>query len=620
MPYLFQVSIGPVQSFIASARRTRDLWFGSWLLSELAKAAAHEIVQQEDETSLIFPAPADSNQLQPGTDLNVANKIVARVKQPPETIGPLIEAAVQARLLQIWKQAREQVKGELENDTIAEAQIRDMVECFWVALPLPNEAAYAYVRTSLEALMAARKNTRDFAAVTWGDYRPKSSITGHLESVIPEGLYPVHRRDHNGERERKASVLLERYGAGPAERLSGVDLLKRHGQGPVKFISTSHIAAIPFLQQFDNLRDQTLLSDWGTYLRLLPPEVVKRERVSKDFKHPFFADHDGALLFEERLDDVFADKNKLHDAKEALREFFRQARPIIGAGRPSPYYAILHADGDGMGAVIDAQAQAGPERHRELSRALDEFAANARAIVAQHHGALIYSGGDDVLAFVPLHTLLVCAQELAREFRQQLEPFKNAKGDSSTLSVGIAVVHHLLPLSDALDLARDAEKSAKQVQGIPTEQNPQPQDKNALAITVSKRSGGETTVKGQWDTVDKRLERLINLHRHNNLPDGAAYELRDLHERLMPPPAENQEQFWEMLRTEAIRILLRKRLPGGKTAFDQTTAANHVQDIGMNKRTLADVASELIVARLLADAADLAQLKLPPLESGEAHA
>jgi hypothetical protein len=75
-----------------------------------------------------------------------------------------------------------------------------------------------------------------------------------------------------------------------------------------------------------------------------------------------------------------------------------------------------------------------------------------------------------------------------------------------------------------------------------------------------------------------------------------------------------------MLRTEAIRILLRKRLPGGKTAFNKDSAADYVQDIGMNKRTLADVASELIVARLLADAADLAQLKLPPLESGEAHA
>jgi CRISPR-associated protein Cmr2 len=41
MRYLFTMSLGPVQGFIAAARRTRDLWAGSWLLSEVAKAAAN---------------------------------------------------------------------------------------------------------------------------------------------------------------------------------------------------------------------------------------------------------------------------------------------------------------------------------------------------------------------------------------------------------------------------------------------------------------------------------------------------------------------------------------------------------------------------------------------------
>ena len=34
------LSFGPVQDFIAAARRSRDLWSGSWLLSEVCKAAA----------------------------------------------------------------------------------------------------------------------------------------------------------------------------------------------------------------------------------------------------------------------------------------------------------------------------------------------------------------------------------------------------------------------------------------------------------------------------------------------------------------------------------------------------------------------------------------------------
>lgn len=32
MAYVFTMALGPVQDFIAAARRTRDFWFGSWML------------------------------------------------------------------------------------------------------------------------------------------------------------------------------------------------------------------------------------------------------------------------------------------------------------------------------------------------------------------------------------------------------------------------------------------------------------------------------------------------------------------------------------------------------------------------------------------------------------
>ncbi|MCS6914314.1 MAG: hypothetical protein NZ890_13850, partial [Myxococcota bacterium] len=42
-PHVLLVSIGPVQQFIAAARRCQDLWYGSYLLSELSEAAAHGV-------------------------------------------------------------------------------------------------------------------------------------------------------------------------------------------------------------------------------------------------------------------------------------------------------------------------------------------------------------------------------------------------------------------------------------------------------------------------------------------------------------------------------------------------------------------------------------------------
>jgi CRISPR-associated protein Cmr2 len=50
MNYLISIALGPVQDFISTARRSRDLWFGSWLLSELSKAVAHEIVLRHKTT------------------------------------------------------------------------------------------------------------------------------------------------------------------------------------------------------------------------------------------------------------------------------------------------------------------------------------------------------------------------------------------------------------------------------------------------------------------------------------------------------------------------------------------------------------------------------------------
>lgn len=43
MEHLFLFTISPVQSFIAQARKTQDLYAGSLLLSELIDFAIHEL-------------------------------------------------------------------------------------------------------------------------------------------------------------------------------------------------------------------------------------------------------------------------------------------------------------------------------------------------------------------------------------------------------------------------------------------------------------------------------------------------------------------------------------------------------------------------------------------------
>lgn len=63
--YVLTLSIGPVQGFIASARRSRDLWSGSWLLSEMAKAAAKSLFEAGAQMVFPFVDEATKDRLEP---------------------------------------------------------------------------------------------------------------------------------------------------------------------------------------------------------------------------------------------------------------------------------------------------------------------------------------------------------------------------------------------------------------------------------------------------------------------------------------------------------------------------------------------------------------------------
>jgi CRISPR-associated protein Cmr2 len=596
--YLIVFHIGPVQDFIATARRSRDLWFGSWLLSELAKAAAQEIVRQNGNapSCLIFPAP-HAGGLQ-AEEFNVANKVLAKVTKAPAALGKAVRDAVRRRLNEITNTAFQEGKigGEFDR-TVAWRQVEDFPEVFWAACPL--NGGYEKTRALVEALLNARKRTRNFPPVTWGSNRPKCSLDGCRESVIPERAYR--------QSTKKENELHTKYGVRPGERLCGVCLLKRHGRRgkEERFFSTSHVAALPLLERLTE-KHRPLVEAYITKLKEL--DIARDALGTVGESHPVFERHDGYLLFPERLHE-YLPENRLPQAKEALRHFLKQA---FCGKEPLPYYALLLADGDHMGRVIDAQKT--PDGHRELSRTQSSFAREARDIVREHRGSLIYSGGDDVLALVPLHKVLACARCLAETFRQRLANFKADDGRTSpTLSAGIVIAHHLDPLADALERARATEKAAKSVPG-----------KNALAVTLSKRSGAARTVKGAWGTLDRWLEWFTDLHRVEAISDAAAYELRDLARMLAvpddDPDGELKARLQDAARLEAIRILRRKKAKRGaepiaKPVLEELEKRLAEGEFSFEK--LNQLADELVIAREFAVAMDLAGERMLATSNGE---
>jgi CRISPR-associated protein Cmr2 len=593
MPHLLQIHIGPVQEFIAAARRSRDLWYGSWLLSELAKAAAREIVAREADgiTALVFPAPGKLSDLTQGSTLNVANRIVATVQGPPVEIAEAARTAVNVCLTDLRDGSiRPAMQEKLHTWALAQEQISDFVEFYWVAVPLTGNDRDD--RKLADHLLAARKNTRNFNAAA-GRPWPKSSLDGTRESVIPKEMLD------------DADAMYKYFRAKPKERLSGVDLLKRLGKagGQEHFPSTSHIAAMPLENQLQDLLNGDKAAQgrqtWQKYLVELPPSAREQERTYAGLTLPLLDDYDGSLLFASRLTDHM-DRSAIGPVEEALAAFYDAS----GIDRPSPYYAVLAGDGDFMGRTInDMESLA---ENRKFSEVLATFAEQARDIVARRRGAPIFTGGDDVLALLPLHGALQCAAELADKFNTLMANDAVGGQKPPTFSAGIAIVHHLEPLEDALNLARKAEKKAKQ---FPDKADPQ---KNALGVTLAKRSGVPRSVVGHWGTIDGRLLALAALHQKGLIPDGLAYQLHGMYQELGGEDSvQDSAALQEIVRLEAERIISRKREESGAQPMDAGHRTYLLEVIAASHNTAVSIADELIIAALIADVCKLARIDLP---------
>lgn len=423
MSYLLAIAIGPVQDFIAAARRTADLYAGSQLLLEVTKTIAKQLKQ--NGATLIFPSASSQSG---------ANKILAEVTGDPRELVALVKIAARDYLLPEWDKALASFSHPREvNQARAKMQIEDFLEIYaaWVTLD-PND--YQGSRKQVERLLAGRKALRDFTQASQDDIGiPKSPLDASRASVL-----------ENLEDLADATAKDKKLRLRKTECLDAISLLKRiHGSSLNGVIDTRTMAR-----------------------RARKPAAVPSDRD--------FEDEDSTP-------------------------------------EPQPYYAILHADGDKMGALIETKSSA--EEHQRFSSVLSSFASGVEGIVKRHHGFKIYSGGDDVLAFLPVNTAIHCARELAANFAEKLP--------EASLSVGVAIVHYREPLSISLGYARTVENAAK---------NKSDPDKNhhgnRLAVALHTRGGAPMTVVEAWGTLE--LEKLIERYQTQEVSRGVPYELKQL--------------------------------------------------------------------------------------------
>ncbi len=449
--HLLAISIGPVQGFIAAARRTRDLWCGSQLLSKISKAAAITIAKSDGK--LIFPAlDKGARELEPGSDFNVANIILAELPEgiDPSGVSRKAEDAAQCR----WRELAEKAKEEAKDFIVPgrwELQVEDVMEFYSSWCPL-EPAKYAEARRRVMRLMAGRKALRDFMSEKSVNRVPKSSLDGARDTLW--------REDYQ-ERLSRNKQLTRRLRLGGGEQLDAVGLTKRLAFGRTPYPSVSRIAADPWLRglKAEAERDTEVNKLFGQFKDQCQGLMeYGLTRVSEKLFPEF--PYEGTAIYRNRHRQLKEEMGKDESAVPRINELTCLATNLIkkrGLGEPDPYLAVLVADGDRMGKIISHIDSS--DKHKKFSGELAKFAGAALKIVEGQNGTLVYAGGDDVLAFVPVDKCLTCAQGLHKSFSDLLGDFPTPEGKPPTLSVGIAIGHFMESLGEPLGIWPDGGKS-----------------------------------------------------------------------------------------------------------------------------------------------------------------
>jgi CRISPR-associated protein Cmr2 len=210
-----------------------------------------------------------------------------------------------------------------------------------------------------------------------------------------------------------------------------------------------------------------------------------------------------------------------------------------------------------------------PARHAAISEALGYFSTVTVPQVIEHHeGELIYAGGDDVLALLPVRSVVKAARELAQAYqwsfvslvpdpqhhgRVTVNPIADVSdkpgrlvihmGPKATISAGIAIVHHKAPFKWTLREAhRLLEKIAKKRCG-----------RGAFTIGLYKRGGGPATFGAKWDSdLLNILDDVADAFEKGgqDLSRGLAYHVEALEPGLKPlteEPGPASERMLERL-------------------------------------------------------------------------
>lgn len=579
----FHFTLGPVQGFVSQARRTRDFWGGSFLLSWLSGCAMLAVKKQGGE--IIFPQADDAyigwiegvkNENTPRQG-NIPNRFKAKVNADfsPQLVVDTVNAAWQALAQKIWDEDLESIANE-ETRKIWDRQHQAFWEIAWAQTEDENDSSLLdRVKNWRTHLSPDEPGVKCMMMDGWQELSaatgPGKGVKTFWDDVRARGKKGMCTDLREGEHLCAIAFVKRRF----ARYFEQVSMDMPGGwklQGWVLEAgvpSVQYMAAARWLEAAYRKGDTAAAAafhraanalthgygEWETDLQCLRDFSNKGEGKR-------LTSLDGGVFFESLLEN----RNLWEDALQAekVKKLLGMWRRTAQLDPVSPFYAILLMDGDSLGKQMSDLG-----KQTSVSNALNGFTSGVSIIVDAHSGFLIYAGGDDVLAVLPMEDAFSCALDLRKAY---LSEFRKA-GIDSTLSGAIEFVHIKMPLGKVLGDAHQL------LDGIAKEKT----GRDAIACRVWKPGGMALEWAMPWEKAvsgeDVILEEIVKHFRSEDekvqdegqFASRFFYRIRERFDLLNPP--KNSKDDPVLTDEEAVELMTMEYLNSGdnrdKLAIDR---------------------------------------------------
>jgi CRISPR-associated protein Cmr2 len=563
----FHFSIGPVQGFIAQARRTRDFWAGSFILSWLSAVAMKAVLAQDANNRIDFPQ-ADEDFLlwleNKGKNAkpehgSVPNRFKASVSSAfnPQAVVEAVNLAWLALANKVYEGDFAALKAEEKTRIIWDRQVKNYWEISWVISNDPADSSALDVRKNWRAYSPPEEaGVKCMMMDGWQELSGADRPNAVQLSKFWEGV------QNNGQSGIKTDLRKNEY-------LCAIAYIKRRfvryfqqvdqpmagwylhgwevkpGRPSVAYMAAVHWLENVFIQaanyqdiekQFWKFHDAAILltgskyNEWDNQI-----ECIKQ----CDASHKWRA-LDGNVFFESALENanIYDDQDQAAKVLAELRALQKLTRQTIPALLPpTPFYAVLMMDGDSLGKQMSDQ-----HKQKTITAGLNTFTSAVPDLVEKHNGFLVYAGGDDVLAVLPLEDALNCALTIRQKYQQIFCELNRHTPEpsrvSTTISAAVVFAHIKMPLGKVL---KDAHKL---LDGVAKEKY----GRDSLAVRVWKPGSLILEWARPWhyalnETQDKLMIGDIaskfaeDDDAYGQLSNRFLYKIRERFDMLNPPSA-----------------------------------------------------------------------------------